>query len=154
MIQPDDVADLRRGIDYIGVCVCFIVHDGEGQILLQKRGPKARDEQGRWDIGGGAIEFGESTDQAIRREIAEEYCCEPLKVDFLVAYDAHRQHNGAKTHWVALVHAIKVDPAKIKIGEPDKITEVGWFTSQNLPTPLHSQFQKSYQVAIDKKIVS
>jgi 8-oxo-dGTP diphosphatase len=81
----DEMTDLRRGVDYIGVSASFIVHDGKGNILLQKRGPKCRDEQGRWDVGGGAIEFGESIDAAVRREIMEELCCEPISIAFLTA---------------------------------------------------------------------
>ncbi len=145
--------DLRRGIDHIGVGVCFIVHDGKGKILLHKRGPKARDEQGTWDVGGGAIEFGESLNEAVEREIMEEFGCQPLDVQFLLAYDAHREHSGAKTHWIALLHAVKVDPKQVKIGEPHKIAELGWFTSQTLPEPLHSQFWKSFPIAKAQGIV-
>ena len=68
----DEKKDLRRGIDHIGVSASFVVHDGKGRVLLQKRGAGARDENGRWDVGGGAIEFGESIDETVRREIKEE----------------------------------------------------------------------------------
>ena len=139
--------DRHRGVDHIGVSVCAIVHDGKGRILLMKRGLKARDEQGNWDICGGAIEFGESTDEALRREIQEELCVEPKDIMFLTAYDAHRIHNGNETHWIALIHTAKVDPDNVKIGEPHKIAELGWFTSDTLPEPLHSQFHKSFDVA-------
>ncbi|HLZ14619.1 MAG TPA: NUDIX domain-containing protein [Candidatus Saccharimonadales bacterium] len=86
---PDHI-DLRRGIDHIGVTVAAIVHDGHGRILLQKRGPKARDEQGNWDITGGALEFGESIEDAVRREVSEELCVEAFDVKFLTAYEVHR----------------------------------------------------------------
>ena len=145
--------DLRRGIDHIGVSVSFVIHDGEGNIMLHKRGAKARDEQGHWDIGGGAIEFGESIDDAIAREIKEEFCVEPSDIKFLIAYDAHRTLNGTPTHWIALVHTVQVDREKVKNGEPHKIDEIGWFTSDSIPAPLHSQFWKSYQVALDQGIV-
>lgn len=139
----DENTDLKRGIDHIGISASFVVHDGQGNVLLQKRGHKARDEQGRWDVGGGAIEFGESIDEAVRREIKEELCTEPSEIDFLTVYDAHREHEGSKTHWIAIMHAVKVDPSKVKIGEPDKIDELGWFNLSNLPSPLHSQAMKS-----------
>ncbi len=145
--------DLRRGIDHIGISVSFVIHDGKGNIMLHKRGAKARDEQGRWDIGGGAIEFGESINDAIVREIKEEFCVDPIEIKFLTAYDAHRALNDTPTHWVALVHTVQVDRTRVKNGEPHKIDEIGWFTSDSLPRPLHSQFWKSYQVALDKKIV-
>lgn len=150
----DDAVDLRRGIDHIGISACAVVHDGKGRILLMKRGPKARDEQGHWDICGGAIEFGESIDEAVRREIKEELCAQPLDVEFSHAYDAHRRHtDGSPTHWIALIHLVRVDPKTVKIGEPHKIAEIGWFTKDTLPEPLHSQFWKSFQVAADRGIV-
>ncbi len=143
----DEAVDLRRGVDHIGVAVCMVVHDGKGNVLLMQRGPKARDEQGKWDICGGAIEFGESVDAAVRREILEELCTKPIEIQFITAYDAHREHNGDKTHWVQLMHIVKVDPMTVKIGEPHKISQVGWFNSSNLPEPLHSQFDKSFTPA-------
>ena len=150
----DSQTDLRRGIDHIGVSVVFIIHDGKGRIMLHKRGAGARDENGMWDIGGGANEFGESIDDAVVREIKEEFCVEPIEVEFIHAFDAHRQHNGTSTHWIALLHAVKVDPSKVSIGEPEKIDEIGWFTKETLPSPLHSQFWKAYQVALDRGIIS
>ncbi len=148
-----DKVDLRRGVDHIGVSASFVVHDGAGRVLLQKRGAKARDEQGRWDVGGGAIEFGESIDDAVKREIMEELCVEPVDIQFLTVYDAHREHNGDKTHWIAVMHAVEVDPKKVKIGEPHKIDELGWFTSKSLPEPLHSQFYKSFDIALERGII-
>jgi 8-oxo-dGTP diphosphatase len=153
IIPADDKVDLRRGIDHIGISASFVVHDGKGRILLQKRGPHARDEQGAWDVGGGAIEFGESIDEAVRREIKEELCTTPLDIQFLTVYDAHREHNGAKTHWVAIIHAVQVDPSKVKNGEPHKIEKLEWFTSKNLPAPLHSQFHKSFDVALAQGVI-
>lgn len=151
-MQPK--SNLSRGIDHIGVGCVALIHDGKGKLLLQKRGEQARDERGSWDLCGGAIEFGDSIDETLRKELMEELCVEPLEVEFLVAYDAHRLQNGVNTHWVQIVYAVKVDPLKVKIGEPHKISQLGWFTSKNLPSPLHSQFQKSYQVALKRGIVN
>ncbi len=147
----DTKTDLRRGIDHIGVGVCAVVHDGKGNVLLMKRGEKARDERGKWDIVGGAIEFGEPVIDALRRELKEELCTEALEVEFLVAYDAHRVINNTETHWVQLVHFVKVDPAKVSIGEPHKIAEIGWFTKDNLPDPRHSQFDKTWSQLLKSK---
>lgn len=149
----DENMDLRRGIDHIGVSASFIVHDGIGNILLQKRGQKARDEQGAWDIGGGAIEFGETIDEAVRREVMEELCCTPVDIEFLMVYDAHRQYQGKNTHWIAIIYTVLVNPKDVEIGEPDKIDELGWFTSKSLPSPLHSQFYKSFDVAVADGII-
>lgn len=150
----DEKANLKRGVDHIGVGAASVIHDGRGNILLMKRGPNARDERGRWDICGGAIEFGETIEEAVVREVGEELCVKPLEMEFLTAYDAHRSNAGKRTHWVQILYSVKVDPNKVKIGEPDKISEIGWFTSKNLPKPLHSQFQKSFVPAKTAGIVS
>lgn len=147
--------DLRRGIDHIGVSATSVIHDGSGRVLLMKRGPEARDERGAWDNCGGAIEFGESIDEAIRREVREELCVDPLEIKFSHCYDAHRTHaDGNPTHWIALVHFVKVDPNGVKIGEPHKIAEIGWFTKDTFPEPLHTQFWKTIQPALDNGIVA
>lgn len=147
IIAPEAI-DFKRGVDFIGVSVSFIVHDGNGNVLLQKRSQQCRDERGMWDAGGGALEFGETWHEGVLREIKEELLAKPLKVKFLTAYEAHRENDGQPTHWIALVHAIHVDPKKVGIGEPHKIDGIGWFTSKTLPSPLHSQIQKSLDIGI------
>lgn len=143
----DEVTNAKRGVDHIGVSVCAVIHDGEGNILMMKRGQKSRDEQGNWDICGGALEFGESIDEALRREVMEELCAPVLDIEFLKVYDAHREHDGRKTHWVALLHAVQVDPATVKNGEPHKIDEIRWVNTTTLPSPRHSMFPQALEAA-------
>src|SRR5579875_627074 len=107
--------DLKRGVDFIGVTVPFVVHDGHKKFLLQKRSKNCRDEQGRWDVGGGSMEFGEEWAEAVSREINEELGVTPTEVKFLEAYNAIRDNKGTPTHWIALVHAAKVNPKKVYI---------------------------------------
>lgn len=143
----------KRGVDFIGVTVPFVVHDGKGRFLLQKRSQNCRYEQGRWDVGGGAMEFGESWEEAVRREVKEELGVEPEKVEFIHAFNALRDNDGIPTHWVALVHTVQVDPKKVRIIEKDKIDEIGWFTMDSLPSPLHSQIMKGLSPAQKAKII-
>lgn len=132
--------DLKRGVDFIGVTCSFVCHDGDGRFLMHKRSKNCRDEQGRWDNGGGAHEFGHSLEDTVRREVKEEYGADALEVTFIKVYDAHRKlADGTATHWVAVMFAVKVDPAQAKNNEPHKIDEIGWFTTGSLPSPLHSQ---------------
>ena len=144
----------KRGIDFIGVSATALVHDGKGNLLLQKRGPEARDERGAWDLCGGSIEFGDTIEQTLHKELLEELCVDPISMQFLTVYDAHRMNaDNQQTHWVAIIYAVQVDPTKVKIGEPHKISEVGWFTSVTLPTPLHTQFYKSFDIALAQGII-
>ena len=49
---------------------------------MQKRGKGARDEHGKWDIGAGGIEVGDSIQKSLSKEILEEYGTEILEYEF------------------------------------------------------------------------
>jgi 8-oxo-dGTP diphosphatase len=132
---------MRKGVDFTGVNVVFFCHDGEGKFIMGKRSKTTRDEQGKWDLGGGAIEFGEKVEDALRREIMEEYGTDVLEKEFLGVMDVHRTDSkGNKTHWIALCHKVLVDKSKVKNASPQDHDGIGWFTLENLPKPIHSQF--------------
>lgn len=128
-----------KGMDFVGVCVVTLCHDGKGNFVMMKRSKNCRDEHGMWDIGGGGLKFGETVEHALRREIKEEYCTNVLGYDFLGYDDVHRMHQGRKTHWIALRFKVLIDRGKVQNGEPDMMDELGWFTLDSLPSPLHSQ---------------
>ena len=130
---------MKKGEDFIGVCVTYFCHDGNGNFLFNKRSKNCRDEIGNWDCGGGGLEFGDTVEDTLKKEIKEEYCTDVLEYEFLGYRDVHREHNGKKTHWVALDFKVKVDPLKVKIGEPHKFDDIGWFDLKLFPNPLHSQ---------------
>ncbi|MFI7544018.1 NUDIX domain-containing protein [Actinoplanes sp. NPDC049599] len=119
-------------------CV-FICHDGAGRLLLARRSAGARDEPGTWDTGAGALEFGESFEAAVTREVREEYATEPREITLLGVRNVIRA--DPPSHWVAVVFAVRVDPAGVAIGEPHKFDELGWFRRATLPSPLHSQLE-------------
>jgi 8-oxo-dGTP pyrophosphatase MutT (NUDIX family) len=122
-------------------CV-FVCHDGAGRILLARRSAGARDEPGAWDVGAGALEFGETFEAAVTREVLEEYATPPLAIDLLGVRNVLRA--DPPSHWVAVVFAVRLDPAAARIGEPHKFDELGWFTPDALPEPLHSQFAGTF----------
>jgi ADP-ribose pyrophosphatase YjhB (NUDIX family) len=132
---------MQKGLDYTGVSVVYFCHDGKGNFLMQKRGKNCRDEHGRWDIGGGGVEFGVPIEENLKNEIKEEYSTEVLGYDFLGFRDVHRENNGKKTHWIALDFKVLVNPDMVKNGEPHKFDEVKWFTLNTLPSPIHFQLE-------------
>ncbi|MBI2474503.1 MAG: NUDIX domain-containing protein, partial [Candidatus Taylorbacteria bacterium] len=99
---------MKKGEDYTGVSVIYLCHDGKGNYLLNKRSANCRDEHGRWDCGGGGLEFGDTVENTLKKEIMEEYGVEVLGSEFLGFRDVHREHDGMKTHWIALDYKVLV----------------------------------------------
>jgi 8-oxo-dGTP diphosphatase len=142
---PPTKDTLKAGIDYTGISIVFVCHDGKGNIVLQKRSAQARDEQGRWDCGGGKLELHLTPEETLRAEIKEEYCADVLDFTFIGYRDVHREQNGITTHWLALDFSVLVDREQVKNGEPHKFDEIGWFTLDTLPSPLHSQVHTTFE---------
>jgi len=65
----------RRGSAWkageFGLVVCVWVHDGKGKLLLTRRAPE-KSFPGTWENSGGAAKSGETSRQAIVRELFEE----------------------------------------------------------------------------------
>jgi 8-oxo-dGTP diphosphatase len=124
-------------------CV-FVCHDGNGRVLLARRSAGARDEPGVWDCGAGALEFGETFEEAVTREVTEEYVAAPRSIELLGVRNVVRA--DPPSHWVAVIFAVLLDPAETGIGEPHKFDELGWFALDALPRPLHSQFPATLEI--------
>lgn len=141
---------LAKGVEYIGTCVSFFVHDGKGNFVMSKRGQNARDEHGRWDIGGGGIDFGKTVEETLQNEIKEEYCADVLKADFLGYRTVLREQNDRNTHWITFDFKVLVNPSTVKNGEPHKLDAVNWFTFETLPDNLHSQVPNFFKLYKEK----
>lgn len=65
----------RRGTRWrqgeYGLVVCVWVYDGRGNLLLTRRAPQ-KSYPGTWENSGGAAQAGETSRQAIARELFEE----------------------------------------------------------------------------------
>lgn len=126
---------MKSGVDYIGVSVgAFIIND-RSEVLLMKRSQNAKNEKGKWEAPGGAVEFGEKLEDAIRREMREEL---GIEIDILKQWTA-KDHiiPEDKQHWVPTTFLVKVakgyKPENIEQAKHDAI---GWFSIENFPEPL------------------
>jgi catechol 2,3-dioxygenase len=114
------------GTDVIGVGVGALIFNDEGKLLMAKRGPAARNERGKWEIPGGAIEFGETLEQGLKREIKEELNI-TIKVGELLQVFDHILKKE-RQHWVSPTYICRLVKGTPKIMEPTKCAEIGWFT--------------------------
>lgn len=121
---------MKKGKDFIGVGVGAVIINKEGKFFLAKRGPLAQNEPGTWEFPGGAMEFGETMEETVKREVKEEFgiSIKPLKVMLPINHLIPKE----KQHWVALGYFSKLVSGKPKILEPKKCTQIGWFSLEEI----------------------
>lgn len=68
-----------RTLPLVLVAACVLL-DGDGRILIAKR-PEGRPLAGFWEFPGGKVEFGESPEHALMRELGEELGIEIAAAD-------------------------------------------------------------------------
>ena len=132
---------MKKGVDFTGIVVCNLCHDGQGNYVLGFRSDKCRDEHFTWEpTGSGGLKFGELVAEGVRREVEEELGVVPINIEFLGIHEAIREIDGSKTHWIYIVNKVEVDRDTVQITEPDKCLKQGWFKKDGFPAPLMSQF--------------
>jgi 8-oxo-dGTP diphosphatase len=124
-----------RGIDYIGVGVGAVIVDADGQLFLARRGEKAKNERGLWEFPGGAVEFGETLEHALKREMFEEFGIEIQLVSLLDVVDHILPEENQ--HWVSPTYICRIVSGVPQILEgKEKCSAIGWFRPNELPAEL------------------
>ena len=122
------------GVDYIGVgCGALIVND-QNQVLLLKRTNKTKANAGQWSQPGGTVEFGDTVEDTVIREVKEE-----LNIDVeLVRPLGFTKHiiPEENKHWVSLEYLVKIVGGELINMEPEKHSEMRWFGLEELPENL------------------
>jgi len=112
----------RRGThwakDEYGLVVCVWVYDGRGRILLTRRA-KGKSFSGTWENSGGAVKAGESSREAIARELFEEtgIRAEPEEFEFL---SSDKDRNMFYDHY-CLKRRIRLKDIVLLPGETDDV---------------------------------
>lgn len=122
---------MRKGIDYIGVGVGAVIFNDAGSVFLARRGAEARNETGKWEFPGGGVEFNETLEQALTREIREEFGFE-IEVTSLLDVVDHIIP-AEKQHWVSPTFLCRVKSGAPRILEPHKCSEIEWFRIDLIP---------------------
>jgi len=117
----------KRPLVGLGVCI-----RKDNKILLGKR--KGSHGSGDWCFPGGHLEFGESWEECARRETMEEVGLEIKNVHFATAVNDLLLDEDK--HYVTIIMLADWVDGEVKLMEPDKCFEWGWFEWGNLPEPL------------------
>lgn len=111
--------------------VAILVHDNDGRLLLQK---KANGEG--WSLPAGAIEPGETPEDAARRELFEETgrMAGVLRLSFAMGGRSfrYRYPNGDEVEYTVLVY--RCDRAEVRRPPPDPETvRLAFFNRSEMP---------------------
>jgi 8-oxo-dGTP diphosphatase len=106
----------------------------DGQIMLVRRS-----DDGTWCLPGGKVDFGETIEDAARRECREETGWTVELIGLLGVYSdpadqVHTYPDGRVAQFVGAVFEARLLEHE---GEPDhEVTAVEWFAAGELPEPL------------------
>ncbi len=112
----------RRGTPWkngeYGLVVCVWIYDGRGNVLLTRRA-KGKSFAGTWENSGGAAKAGETSRQAIARELFEETGIRAEEAEFEFLYsdkDAHTLYD-----FYCLKRQTPLDEIVLLPGETDSV---------------------------------
>lgn len=117
----------RRGTPWqpgeFGLIVCVWVYDGRGHLLLTRRA-QGKSFAGTWENSGGAVKAGETSRDAIARELFEEtgIRAEPVEFELL---ESDRDRNMFYDHY-CLKRRISLKNIVLLPGETDAVQWAGF----------------------------
>ncbi|EKE28213.1 MAG: MutT/nudix family protein [uncultured bacterium (gcode 4)] len=120
---------MKAWTDYIWVWVwCLIVND-DNEVLLLKRSKNCKNDVWYWSRTGWTVEFWETVENALKREVKEE-----IWVDIKIVKSlGYMDHFVEKQHWVSFSFIAKIISWEIVNLEPHKCDEIRWFGINDLP---------------------
>ncbi len=118
--------------------VIALITDKEGNIILQRRGPKARDDSNKLADIGGAIESSDKTFiDGLYREIHEEVGPNAkISVDNFVGGVLKRKYDrrtDKEVNWLFLLYKCTYEEGELLTNEPGKCLGYEFYKYENLP---------------------
>jgi len=127
----------RRGTPWhrgeYGLVVCVWVYDGKGKLLMTRRA-QGKSYAGTWENSGGAALAGETSRQAIVRELYEETGIRATEEEFELI-GTGRDHN-AHYDYYCLRREVPIEQIVLLPGETD---DAKWVTYEQVHEMIHRE---------------
>lgn len=120
------------------VAVAVIIKDNKGRILLLQR--KGGHGDGAWCLPGGHLEYLESIYGCAKREVKEETNLD-IDIEGTICFTNNLYNKEEKHYVVIFVKAKPLNTNQLKLMEPDKHSDVGWFYLDCFPKPLFGSLE-------------
>lgn len=117
--------------DHPWVGVDNLIADDKGRILLMKRSDNSKSYPGYWGLVAGFVDWGETLEEALKREAMEEAGIEVEIIKFTGKfYDTPGRH-PTKTV-ISLPFRTKIVSGTPKANQPEECSDVKWFTPKEV----------------------
>lgn len=123
--------------------IVIIARDTNRMLLLHRSTPPMV-----WSVLSGGMEKGESPKKTIKREIKEEIGINPDKIKDIRKLGSEvfdRSIKDGKVTFHIFVGFVDKE-FKIKNLKLDENDDYGWFDEENLPSPIHKRWPKTFQL--------
>ena len=139
--MADYISWIRSKVGHEKIILVFAggcLFDDAGKVLLQKRG-----DSGKWGFPGGAIEIGETPEEAVVRELKEETGLD-VEIESLIGIytDSNmRYSNGDEAHSILIVYKLKAVGGELVCDEVETIG-LQYFAIDELPEMFCKQHEE------------
>jgi len=117
-MKPEDRACIKATV---GALI-----ESDGKLLLEKRNHEPFYDH--WCIPGGHIDYGETVEKALIREVKEETGLQVINYSFFNYYTEY--YNELDWHAVALIFVVYTT-GSLKL-QPEEVQELRWFTREEM----------------------
>ena len=127
------ITEIRKKVGHDPIfmpCASGVIIEND-KMLLQKRS-----DDGTWAFHGGGLEFGETFEDALKREFKEELGINVLEYIMVAPYSGKELFNiypnGDQVYPVGVFYLVTKYNGEIK-PDMDEVSEVKWFSIDKLP---------------------
>lgn len=146
----DYISWLRSKVGHEKVILVFAggcIFNDKGEVLLQRRG-----DSNKWGFPGGAIEIGETPQEAAIREVKEETGLDVEVGDIIGIYtDSDMKYpNGDEAHSICIGFKLKAVGGELFCDHKETL-ELKYFSKEDKPTLFCKQHEELWQDVWEKR---
>ncbi|MCL1694843.1 MULTISPECIES: NUDIX domain-containing protein [unclassified Lysinibacillus] len=117
----------KQKLPKVGVGAVILDEANKVLLVLRKKAPEA----GCWSLPGGKVDYMETIENAIMREIKEELGVE-IEITQLVCVTNHIIQSE-DVHYVAPTFTARITNGEVQNREPHALEDVQWFSINEIP---------------------
>lgn len=144
------ISDIRKKVGHDPVFMpsagCAIIQNNK--VLLQKR-----EDNGKWALHGGALDLGETFEEALIREVKEELNITVINPELIDIYSGEEVHmfypNKDEIYGISAVYLVRDYIGELK-QDDSEVAELKWFDINNIPKDIHKPDRKAIIEIIKK----